>query len=150
MLLDTHGKAARPPNKVLMHQKHMPYSTGPTFMLSDEQMRTWWSADGKRLMLDIVHFLSIVNKHNKSNAKAVWWRMKNGKTKIKRDFKFMHIDEGPYGKDIMDIADLLELLVEKHIPYMRNFPEKDADPFRDTIIATLTAHEAHNTVMHDA
>jgi hypothetical protein len=32
---------------------------------------------------------------------------------------------------------------------MRNFPEKDADPFRDTIIATLTAHEAPNTVMRD-
>jgi len=142
-----HGKAARAPNKVLMYQKHMPYSQGPTFKLADEEMRTWWSFDGKRLMLDIIHFISIVNKLNKSQANKMWWRMKKGKTMIKKDFKYETIDASFNGTDIMDMANLVHLLVEENIPYTRKFPKEDADPFRDTIIASMLAFENEHTSM---
>jgi hypothetical protein len=135
---------SREPNKVLMYQKHMPYSKGPTLKLANQQMRTWWSSDGKRLMLDIIHFISIVNKFKQSAASAMWSRMKNGKTKIKRDFNFIKLEERNIVNEIMDIADLLELLVEKQIPYSTKFPREDADPFREGIIATVAAFENAN------
>ena len=69
-------KGGRPPNRALMYQKHMPYSKGPTLELAGVQMRTWWSFDGKRHMLDIVHFLVIVNKYSDNNAKTIWRNIK--------------------------------------------------------------------------
>ncbi len=133
---------SREPNKVLMHQKHMPYSQGPTFKLADEQLRTWWSFDGKRLMLDIIHFMSIVNKNTDKNSSAMWHRMKTGKTKFEKDcFKFETIDASSNATDIMDMAKLVHLLVEGKIPYSRKFPKEDADAFRNATITTMLAFE---------
>jgi len=168
---------SREPNKVLMYQKHMPYSKGPTFTLADEQICTWWSSDGKRPMLDIVHLLSIVNKHTESAAKEVWRKTQKKMSKIGKECKFITIDEGYYGKNIMEIAYILELFENKCVGYTLKFKREYADPFRDTIIATLKAidaaasapslsmeatnaqdamspadsiaHETPNTVMHD-
>ena len=128
------------PNKVLMYQKHMPYSQGPTFMLADEQLRTWWSFDGQRLMLGIVHFMSILNQYprKKSSASTLWHRMKTGITKFEKDcFKFETFN----GTDVMDMANIVHLLVEGSIPYARNFPQEDADAFRETTMASMLAFE---------
>jgi len=130
MMIGTHGKE---PNRTLMYQKHMPYSKGPTLELAGVQMRTWWSFDGKRHMLDIVHFLVIVNKYTDNNAKTIW---RNIKKELGSE-KFHTIEEGKFETDIMDIADILDLLYNEHIPYPLKF--EDAARFRETIIASLTA-----------
>ena len=143
-----HGKAARAPNKVLLYQKHMPYSQGPTFKLADEEMRTWWSFDGKRLMLDIVHFISIVNKHSEAHAKKMWSRMQKGKTKIDKDcLKFTTIDATLYGLDVMNMTDLVDLLVDGNILYTRKFHKEDKDAYRDTIIKNMIAFDNEHTLM---
>ena len=96
-------------------------------------------------MPDVVHFLSILNKHDESAAKVVWSKIKNNKTRIK-NCKFTTIKE----KEVVDIAELLEMLLSKHIPYTHQFRPKEADPFRDDIIATFTAFENGDTSMINA
>ena len=127
-------KGGRAPNRALMYQKHMPYSKGPTLELAGVEMSTWWSKDGKRPMLNMVHFLMIVNTQKEATARDKWLVMQ---TTLGQDCKFYNKKEGKvYDTDIMDIADILDLLRNEHIPYPLKF--KDASRFRDTIIADLT------------
>ena len=123
----------REPNRALMYQKHMPYSKGPALKLAGREMSTWWSKDGKRPMLNMVHFLMIVNKQREPKARDMWLDLQ---TTLGQDCKFYNKKEGCYDTDIMDIADILDLLRNEHIPYPPKF--KDASRFRDTIIADLT------------
>jgi hypothetical protein len=133
---------SREPNKVLMYQKHMPYSQGPTFKLADEHLRTWWSFDGQRLMLEIVCFMSILNKNKRQTSLKMWQRMRTGKTKFEKDcFNFATIDAAFHGTDIMDMAHIVHLLVEGKIPYRAKFPKEDADAFRNATIASMVAFE---------
>ena len=152
-------KGNRPPNKVLMYQKHMPYSKGPTLELAGVPMSTWWSYDGKKHMLNIVHFLMIVNKVNEKSAMGTWCYIKQ---QLGEDSELFHTKKEPGGntRDIMNIVNILQLLHEEYIPYPPQFP--DACRFRDTIIATLAkfendavsaaaciAQEATHTVIND-
>jgi hypothetical protein len=113
-------------------------------------MRTWWSKDGKSYMLGIINFLSIVNKHEECAAREVWRAIRKKMSKAEKDCKSETINDRHRAKDIMHIADILELLHTEYIGYTKNFPKENADPFRDTIIATLTAFENGDTSMINA
>ncbi len=133
-MLHTNGQAHGTTHALMFHAQ-IPVSK-VIFKLYGMEMKAYRSADGKRLMSVALDFVSIVNKKHDQNeyAKSKWPKLKQScsVTTFNAD-------------DLMDIPGLKALLYK--LPYTRDFPKHNADPYRRDILSTLTAFENGNTSM---
>jgi hypothetical protein len=106
------------------------------FKVEDKQIRGRWSPDGKRPMLELLHFVSIVKQQTENEARP-------NLSKLRQNYKVELIK----GNDCMEIATLDQMLVDDVIPYTRLFDKRTAKPFRDAIKATLRAYLQGDTSM---
>ena len=117
-----------------MLQTHIPFSR-LVFNLGGRKMRAYWSADGKRPMVVVVHFISIINNKYDGDkyAKTVLWKYKISCTRVD-------------GYDVMDIAEIKALLhTLPHTPQV--IAKANALRYRSYIDAILTAFENGNASM---
>ena len=133
-MLQTNGQAHGTTHALMFHTQ-IPVSK-VIFKLYGMEMKAYRSADGKRLMSMALDFVSIVNKKHDQNeyAKSKW-------PKLKQSCSFTTFN----ADDLMDIPALKALLYK--LPYTRDFPKHNADPYRRDILSTLTAFENGNTSM---
>ena len=75
-------------------------------------MRAYWSADGKRPMPELLHFLSIVKNQLEDQARAHL-------SMLKKNYKWQDIN----GKEPMEIATLKQILLDDVIPYTHKLME---------------------------
>lgn len=122
-------------DKSLIYAPNKPKSS-VAFKVADKQMRAYWSADGKRPMPELLHFLSIVKNQFEDKARPHL-------SMLKKNYKWQDIN----GKEVMEIATLKQILIDDVIPYTHLLPKGPATTLRNGIIATFTAFENGDTSM---